>query len=157
MCPGQLLPALWQLHTWPRCRRFPLPHSDVCSISVSLCTPAAFPRCLSPSPATEAISRGSDNLPSPCNYSDPSLHVGTVRRESVMEPCFPVTGLLSELRWCGEEFRCILTGLGDLKKSCACLQPVSVHPCVLEEQPQPWAALQHSIHCTSPKALLLLQ
>lgn len=114
-----------------------------------------------PSPATQVISRGSDHLPSPCNYSDPSLLVGIVRRESVREPCFAVTELVSELRWYGEEFRCILIGLGGLKRSCACLQPVSVNPCVLEEQPQPWGALQPTalgcLHCTSPKALLLLQ
>lgn len=28
---------------------------------------------------------------------------------------------------------------------------------MLEEQLQPWDALQHSIHCPSPKALLLFQ
>lgn len=144
-------------YTWPRCRHFPLPYRDVCRISVSLCTPAAFPRCLCLSPATEAISRDSDNLPSPCNYSDPSLPVGIRRKESVREPCCPVTELVSELRWHGEEFRCILIGLGGLKRSCVCLLPVSVEPCVLEEQPQPWGALQHTIHCTSPKNLLLLQ
>lgn len=46
---------------------------------------------------------------------------------------------------------------GGLKRSCACLQPVSVNPCMLEEQLQPWGALQHSIHCTTPKTLLLFQ
>lgn len=152
-----VLPALWEVHTWPRCRHFPLPHGDVYSISGSLCTPAALPRCVCCSPVTEAIRRGPDTLPSPRNYPDPSLPVGIVRRESVREPCFPVTELVSELRWYGEEFRCILIGLGGLKRSCACLQPVSVTPCVLEEQPQPWGALQHSIHSTSPEALLLLQ
>lgn len=34
---------------------------------------------------------------------------------------------------------------------------MSVDLCVLEEQPQPWGALQHSKHCPSPKALLSFQ